>query len=198
MAVDRRVFLAGMGAALVAAPARAVEAAEAERFVRALADELETVLRSASPADPQADRVLAILRQHVALQRIARYTAKPVWPSMSAGQRAAFVEAFERFLARGYANSFEIVEDRRIEIREVAEAGRKGVVVRSALVHDSAPEIPIDWLVSDRGGRTQVVAIMAKGISLSITLREIFSAMLKARGGDIDAFIGDLRSRALS
>ncbi|MEE4662212.1 MAG: ABC transporter substrate-binding protein, partial [Halieaceae bacterium] len=55
-----------------------------------------------------------------------------------------------------------------------------------------AQDVAVEWLVNDREGPTRLVDVVAEGVSLSISQREEFAAMVDKRGGDIDAFIDDL------
>jgi phospholipid transport system substrate-binding protein len=46
--------------------------------------------------------------------------------------------------------------------------------------------------VDDRSGQPLLSDLIAEGVSLSISQREEFAAMVEQRGGDIDRFIADL------
>jgi phospholipid transport system substrate-binding protein len=56
---------------------------------------------------------------------------------------------------------------------------------------DEAP-IAVDWLVTDRPGRTVVADIVIEGVSMLVTEREEIGSMLEARGGDVEKLIADL------
>jgi phospholipid transport system substrate-binding protein len=197
MMLDRRALLAGAAALALAAPARAATEAEAETFIRALVEEMETILETATPSNPQTDRFLDLLRRRAALPQIGQFTMGLAWRSMSEAQKARFQQAFERYAARAYADNFTLYEDQEIVVSGAQDLGRKGVVVRSLLKQPNAEDIRVDWLVTDRGGPIAVADVTAEGVSLSISQREQFAAMLEERGGDIDAFLGDLEGLTL-
>ena len=55
--------------------------------------------------------------------------------------------------------------------------------------------ISVDWLVSDRSGKTAISDLAVEGISLAITQREVILAMLEARRGNVDQLITDMRKQ---
>ncbi len=190
--LTRRQSLALTVAALAATPARALEPSEAQGFVRALIDEATEIVRRDARGGARPEEFLRFLREKAALQAIARFTMGLNWRDMSDAQRARFVEAFEGYAARVYAARVGDYADQTIEIVGAQDAGRKGVLVRSLLKTPGAQDISVEWLVDDRSGAPQLVDLIAEGVSLSISQREEFAAMVEQRGGDIERFIADL------
>lgn len=195
--LDRRAFLgAAAGAlALAATPGLALTQSEAERFISSIADELEGILRDATPQNKQVGRVLALLRRSAALPEIAQFTMGVNWRRMDEAQRRRFLDAFEDFAAKVYAENFEAYEGQTLDVAGSQDAGQRGIVVRSVIrAPRGGQDIRVDWLVSDRGGRPQIVDVIGEGVSLAITQREEFASMVERRGGDLDRFISDLES----
>jgi phospholipid transport system substrate-binding protein len=188
----RRALLLGAAAlALAAGPARALTVEEAQRFVGDLADELIAIVRSATATDARSDEFLALFRRKAALDAIGRFTMGANWRAMSDAQKAAFLGAFERYAARAYASRLGDYTGQTLAVNGAQDLGQKGVLVKSVLRTPGAEDLAVEWLVADRGG-PRVVDIVAEGVSLTISQREEFAAMVEARGGDIDRFIADL------
>lgn len=193
--LTRRGALTILAAAslLRAGSATALAPSEAEAFVQRVADEVLTVVRQASAAQPRADQMLALFRRYAALPQIARFTAGVAWRSMSATQQQAYVDAFEKYAVRMYSNRIGEYSGQTLDVTGSQDAGRRGVLVNTVLKSSGQPDTRIDWLVSDHDGEPKLVDVVAEGVSLSISQREEFSAMLDRRGGDIDQFISDLK-----
>ena len=68
------------------------------------------------------------------------------------------------------------------------------MLVKSALKRAGQPDTTVEWLVTDRLGPPKIADVVFEGISLSITLRELFGGMVEKRNGDIDLFIQDLEA----
>lgn len=198
MTTTRRTLLALLAGAALAAPgaARALTPEAARSFVENALRDLEAIVKSARPGDDRADAFLALFRRIAALPEIGRFTMGVAWRSMSEAQRAAFLKAFESYAARAYSSRIGDYNGQTIQVTGAQGAGQRGVLVASVLKQPGAQDIRIDWLVSDRGGDTRLADIVAEGVSLSISQRETFAAMLERRGGDIDRFIADLATAA--
>jgi phospholipid transport system substrate-binding protein len=192
MTMTRRAFALLLAAAPLAARAEGLTPEAARAFVERAIEDLEAIVKSAKPDDDRADAFLALFRRVAALPEIGRFTMGVTWRSMSEPQRAAFLEAFEGYAARAYSSRIGDYNGQTVVVTGTQSAGQRGVLVNSLLKQKGAADIRIDWLVSDRGGSIRLADIVAEGVSLSISQRETFAAMLERRGGDIDRFIADL------
>lgn len=188
----RKILVLAVAVAMPWGAASALSPREAEQFVTRLAADLEQIVQTASPGDPRAEAFLDLFRRTTALSDIGRFTMGRHWPAMSDDQRAAFLDAFERYAARAYTNRLGDYDGQRLEVRGSQDVGRRGMLVRSVLIQPNAQDLQIDWLINDRNGEPQVVDIVAEGVSLSIAQREEFAGMVERRGGDYDRFIRDL------
>lgn len=194
MTMTRRAVIAGIAsvAALAALPVRALDASQAEAFVTEVADEVTRIVAAASPGDARAAEFLALFRRVAALPQIGRFTLGPTWREMTEQQQQAFLQAFENYAARAYTHRIGEYTGQTLRVTGSQDAGQRGILVNSRIEASGQQPIRVDWLVSDRGGQTQVVDIVAEGVSLSLSQREEFAAMIEARRGDIDRFIADL------
>jgi ABC-type transport system involved in resistance to organic solvents, auxiliary component len=188
----RRLFATIAAATLLAAPARALDPAEAETFVRDTVDGIIDIIRDADAADARVDEMRALIERTTAVEAIARFTMGATWRQMSDAQRDDFLAAFRNYAARSYVNRVGEYSGQTVEVTGAQDVGRKGILVTSVLKSPNADDIQLEWLVSDRTGETQIVDLIAEGVSLSISQRQEFGAMLERRGGDVDRFIADL------
>ncbi|PKP67859.1 MAG: hypothetical protein CVT86_00255 [Alphaproteobacteria bacterium HGW-Alphaproteobacteria-8] len=193
MRITRRGVLVGAIAASAVTPALALDGAEARKFVETMGAELIEILRTAKPGAERADEFLDLFRRAAALPQIGRFTMGLNWRQMTEAQQAAFLEAFESHAVRSYTKSIGDYSGQVLIVTGTQDAGQRGVLVSSVLRAQGAQDVRLDWLVSDRSGKPQVVDVVAEGVSLAITQREEFAAMVEARRGDIDRFIADLR-----
>jgi phospholipid transport system substrate-binding protein len=192
MSLTRRSALAALASLLLPWPAAALQPAEAQRFVAAVADEMIAIVSKASAANPRSEAFLALFRRVAALDDIGRFTMGQHWRTMSPAQQKAFLEAFERYASRAYTNRIGEYNGQTLVVNGAQDMGRRGVLVRSVMKQPGAQDVAIEWLVSDRNGKPQIVDLVAEGVSLAIAQREEFAAMVERRGGDYDRFIRDL------
>ena len=195
MSFSRRAALGALLALTLApAPGRALEPSEAEAFVRDVVDRMIEIVRTADARNTRVDEVMALIKETTAVEAIARFTMGATWRRMSESQREAFLDAFERYAARVYVNRIGDYEGQTVEVTGAQDVGRKGILVQSVLQSPAADDIALEWLVTDRNGPVQLVDLIAEGVSISISQREEFGAMLERRGGDVDRFIEDLET----
>lgn len=205
MRFDRRGFLAGAAAVLAGVawlrpgPAAALSREEAAEFVQATINEVAALLDADTDSAQKATRLQQIMEARGAMPEIARFVAGPVWRSMSEAQQSRFVEVFTGYVSGVYARRFEEYSDKAnkdelFRLGAVTDAGRKGMLVRTDVIRAGEPPVAVDWLVTDRPGRTVIADIVIEGISLLVTQREEIGSMLEARGGDVDRLLDDLAS----
>jgi phospholipid transport system substrate-binding protein len=200
MRLNRRGLLAGgfAGAALflmslVASPAWALTADQAKQHVQTTVDELMSLLRQPGSPESRAPQLRRIMETRGNLPQIAQFSAGRVWREMSPQQQQRFVDAFSTYVATTYARRFsEYSGNPDIFIGRVLDAGQKGFVVQSPIRQSSGEPIAVEWLVSDRGGKVQVVDIIIEGVSMATTQREEIASMFQRRGQDVDALISGL------
>ena len=196
MPLTRRSMIAlTLAVAAPAAPALALSTTEAERFMVGVVGDLRGLIDSGASGAEGAERFLAILEEKAAIDQVAKFALGRNWRAMSDAQQSAYLTAFRGYMSRTYARRFNEYSGEDIVVDGSVDAGRKGVLVNSTLVRPNAQNVTVEWLVTDRLGPPKLADIVFEGVSLSITLREVFGGMVEKRGGDIDQFIADLNAQ---
>jgi phospholipid transport system substrate-binding protein len=112
---------------------------------------------------------------------------------MTPGQQQQYVAAFADYISNAYAQRFsEYAGDPDIRMGRVIDAGQKGMLVETP-IHQEGKPIAVEWLVSDRGGRVEIIDIIIEGVSMATTQREEIASMFQRRGQDVDALITGLQ-----
>jgi len=183
-------LLAGASVAAIAGPAAALSGAEAESFIEGVVADLRKLVQ----AKADSDQFLTLLEQKGAVPQVGKFAMARNWREMSDTQQNAYQAAFRGYISRTYAKRFGDYSGEDIIVTGSVDAGRKGVLVKSTLKNPSGQDAAVEWLVTDRLGPAKIADIIFEGISLSITLREVFGGMVEKRNGDIDLFIADLNA----
>ncbi|MEL7462832.1 MAG: ABC transporter substrate-binding protein [Pseudomonadota bacterium] len=193
--LSRRGFSGlALGAAIAfAAPtAQALSTSEAEVFVESVVADLRGLVENGRSGPEGAAEFLALLETKASLDAVGKFAVGRNWLEMSDAQKSAYGAAFRNYISKTYQNRFGEYAGEDIVLNGSVDAGRKGVLVKSLLKRPSTEGIVVEWLVSDRSGKTRLSDIVFEGVSLAITLREIFGGMIEKRGGNMDQFIADL------
>jgi phospholipid transport system substrate-binding protein len=198
MLLNRRTILAAgiAGAALATvgvAPALALTSEQAKAHVQATIGELMALLREPGDAASRAPELRRIMETRGNLPQIARFSAGRVWREMTAEQQQRFVDAFSGYVAATYSRRFnEYAGDPDIYVGRAIDAGKKGFLVESPIRQQQGAPIAIEWLVSDRGGKIEILDLIIEGVSMATTQREEIAAKFQSRGQDVEALITDL------
>lgn len=197
--LSRRAALALLAAstAFAAAPGRAaaLTESEAEGFVRQVVDEVTALVESGKPTAEQQGGFRALFARRAAVPSVVRFIMGATWRDMSGPQQAAMEDAFLDYVARVYTDLLASYSGQSIEIGQVQDFGRKGILVASTARGEGVEDVAVEWLVSDRGGNgPQLVDVVIEGLSMLQSQRQEFAAMLDKRGGDVDQLIADLRA----
>ncbi len=205
-AVTRRQLFQGatalVGSLVVSRAGRAASAGEneAKKVVRRLVDHILQLIQNDSGGPGQIRRLMAAIESQTDLSLLARMTMGRHWRRATAEQRATFVDLFRSYLLqtfatrlRRYAGSDLADAHRRFEIMSTQSVNKRDVIVRSRVVPPFGPPLEVDWRLRERDGRPVIIDLVVEGISLLISQRSEFGAVLERAG--VDGLIEELHRR---
>lgn len=200
MQFSRRHFvIAGStAAALHGAPAWAEVSPDtvqaAARFVDELAGKAMAVLRRNQGSLEQREAALrAILAKDFDLPFIGRFVMGRHWRRANAEQRAEYQAVFSQWLLQTYARRLGGYSNETFHVTGARPAGKKDTMVQTRINRPSGPPIIADWRVRARNGQFRIIDIMVEGISMAVTQRSDFGAVINRRG--IAGLLQVLRAR---
>jgi phospholipid transport system substrate-binding protein len=173
------------------AAAQSPEAATA--LVQAAMTEVMRVINSGRSEAAMLRDFERIFRDYADVPIIAQSVVGPPWRSASAGDRTAFIRAFQSYMARKYGRQFRDFIGGEIVITGTRRV-QSFVEVTSTARVPGTPPYEVLWRVSDGSGRTLFFNIVIEGVNLMVTERSTIGAMLDARGGDLGRLAADLQS----
>ena len=189
------------GAMLAAAPGRAQDRdpslAAVALFVDGLIDDAIVILRQKELPVAERESLLGErLRQGFALDYIARFALGRHWRKATPEQRREYQDLFTDFIIKSYSVRLDDYTDQTIEVGHAKPAGKKDFIVASKINRDTGPPLAIDWRVRKRDGAYKVIDLKVEGISMAISQREEFSAVVQREG--IEGLLDGLRNRVNS
>lgn len=196
MATTRTVLLAAIAlfAAFFAPVARAETAAPEVAFVQRLGDKaLMQLTDKALPRKAREKSARALLRENFDVPTIARFALGPSWREATDAQKRAYMGLFEDMIVSTYTGRFEGYSGQSFKAENArAEEGGDSTVFSQILQKDGPP-VNVEWRVRRKDGRLKIIDVIVESISMSVTQRSDFSAVIE-RGGSIDALIESLRA----
>jgi len=184
-------------AALVPAMALAQESPEA--LVKRVSDEVLAVVKAdRDVASGNQAKVVALAEQkvlpHFDFERMTRLAVGKNWAQANDAQKQALVKEFRTLLVRTYSSSLSQYRNQQIEVKPgKTGAGDKETVVRTQIVQQGGPPIPIDYSMEKKDSGWMVYDVVIDGASLVTTYRGTFNDQVQ-RGG-IDGLVKTLQDR---
>lgn len=185
------VALMALAAPILAAPAAALEEAEAKdarAVVAKLADDLSTLAaRTESlPRAQSVEEAHAILRDSFDLERIAAATVgRSRFQAWDAVQRRDYVDAFIRYTLATQTGALTRYEQEKLSIDSVAEAPNGLLMVRTNYTGGDEPSTVDFMLARNEEGRLKIVDLIVDGAVSQLQLRRAeFSSVLQNKGYD--------------
>jgi len=185
---------------LALAPLGALAADEApDAMVKRIADEVVAIVKtdkdlragnSAKVVQLAEEKVLP----HFDFTRMTRLAVGRNWQQATPEQREALTKEFRTLLVRTYSSSLSQYRDQKIQVKPLqVSPGDEDVVVRTAILQENGPQIPIDYRMEKTKEGWKVYDVVIDGASLVTTYRGSFNDQIQ-RGG-IDALVKTLQER---
>jgi phospholipid transport system substrate-binding protein len=192
-----RFLLIPLLAAFMPLGAAAQDAPDA--MVKRIADEVIAIVKS--DKDLQAGnsaKVVALAEQkvlpHFDFTRMTRLAVGRGWSQATPEQRDALTKEFRTLLVRTYSNSLSQYRNQKIEVKPLQAApSDEDVLVRTAVIQEGGPPIPIDYRMEKTPKGWMVYDVVIDGASLVTTYRGSFNEQIQ-RGG-IDGLVKTLQDR---
>ena len=190
-------ILATLLAALVPALAAAQEAPDA--LVKRTTDEVLAIIKADKDVQSgNSAKVVQLAEQkvlpHFDFARMARLAVGRNWAQASEAQKEALVKEFRTLLVRTYSTSLSQYRNQTIEVKPLKlGAGDKDAVVRTAVIQQGGPPIPIDYAMEKADGGWKVYDVIIDGASLVTTYRGTFNDQIQK--GGVDGLVKTLQER---
>ncbi|HUJ01390.1 MAG TPA: ABC transporter substrate-binding protein [Usitatibacter sp.] len=183
-------FLIPLLAALLplGASAQAQEAPDA--MVKRIADEIIAIVKSDKDLqNGSSAKVVQLAEQkvlpHFDFTRMTRLAVGRNWSQATPAQREALTKEFRTLLVRTYSTSLSQYRNQKIEVKPLAAApGDEDVVVRTAVIQEGGPQIPIDYRMEKKPDGWKVYDVVIDGASLVTTYRSSFNDQIQRSGID--------------
>ncbi len=166
--------------------------------VRGTAERVLEQLRT-DPARYQDDKVLfGLVREvvfpHLDRERTAQWVLGANWRKATPAQRAQFVEEFSELLLRTYGTALRQYDSEVLNFLPVhAPEGANRVTVRTEIIRPNGPKVSVDYLLTNRSGEWKVYDVIIENVSLVVTYRSEYAAIIQRDG--IDGLLKQLADR---
>lgn len=164
----------------------------AAQFMQNLSEKALGLLRDQSISlSDRETKVRQLLEANFDLDLIGRYVLGPSWRNASPEQRETYLQLFREWVVRTYARRLGGYTGQTFEIVGSKPLGNTDAIVDTKISRPSGPPILAGWRVRNTNGHFKILDVMVEGVSMVVTQRSEFRAVV-ARNG-VDGLIEILR-----
>jgi phospholipid transport system substrate-binding protein len=191
------VSLAGALIALVVVCVQPVSAAASpDGFIREIGDRAFQSLGEKGISDQERDRRFKVLlTEAFDLPRIARFVLGRYWRTATEQEQQEFFSLFEKFVVQAYSNRFRDLTGKKLHVQQTLAMEENYALVVSEIEIPNQPPVKINWRVQKKDDNFKIVDVMVEGISMSITQRDEFAAVIRQSGGKVSGLLDALRKK---
>jgi phospholipid transport system substrate-binding protein len=144
--------------------------------------------------DQKAKKFKHRLNSNFDIPRIGKFAVGRYWRKMTPAQQKEYQETFKEMLVNVYSSRFDEYQGQKITLSDTVSLSEKDTLVKSIISGGSnGAEIPVDWRIRHTNGKYRVIDVMVAGVSMSVTQRSDFSAVIQRGGGDVAVLINHLK-----
>lgn len=186
------IILLALGLLGLAAP-REAAAQDPRAFINTLGERAIQVLApSVSPAQ-RLDRFRELFSSDFDVPGIGRFVLGRYWRIATPQEQQEFLSLFQEYVARAYAARLSGFAGEPFRVTGSRMNGAE-TVVSSEVVLASGP-VGLDWYVIHQDGRFKITDVYIAGISMKVTQRDEFAAVIQRNGGRVEGLLAQLRQK---
>jgi phospholipid transport system substrate-binding protein len=202
--MQRRAFICGAAAAFAAATGYQVKAQtpasasapDGGKFVSDLASRAVAELTTGEMAmSERVSRLRRMLTEAFDVPAIGRFVLGRYWRVASESERAEYLRLFENFIVQTYIHRFNDFAGAQLRVVQT-RPGQDGEVI--ATLEAGLPgKQPARFDVRMRRDNSafKIFDVVVEGISMSVTQRDDFSAVIQRNGGKVEGLLASLREK---
>lgn len=184
---------------LAGVPAAFAQTDGAKAFAQKIADDImERVVKIKAPDSVKEQNFNAIFTQAADLKKIARFTLGRFAKTASEQDLQAYTTAFTDNVVDTWTQRFASYAGEKIVFTDARQENGKDVYVHSdLLMADGVNKIEIVWRVSMKKDKTHLVDLVVEGVSMILSYRNEYTAILQQNGGNIADLTEKLKNKAV-
>lgn len=122
---------------------------------------------------------------HVDFEEATRLAAGRAWPQATPEQKKKLVTEFRNMLVRTYSSALQPYEDQQMKVLPVRmKPADTEVIVRNQFIRSGGKPLAIDYSMRKTDTGWKIYDIVVEGVSLVLTYRSEFDALVKQEGID--------------
>ncbi|RCK03853.1 organic solvent ABC transporter [Thalassospira xianhensis MCCC 1A02616] len=144
--------------------------------------------------DTRRQNFVALMDRYFAMDVISRFVLGRYWRSISEEELSEFADLLQDYLALNYASQFKDFNGEQFVVGDEKQQN-KDTFVNSQFVRPDGPPVSIVWRLREFGDEYKIIDVTVEGLSMGITQRDEFTAVIQQNGGEVSALTENLRAK---
>ena len=172
---------------------------KAEAFMTNIGTTVIGLLTNKSISDQErANKFQEILETSFNVNAGGKFVLGRYWNQATAEQKKQFLSLFKATTVASYATRFKDYTSQQFDVIGSRPESDGGVTVLSKIIRPKGTPISIDWKIFEKNGEMRIYDVVLEGISMSVTLRSEYAAVIQQGGGNVQALINALEKKRQS
>jgi phospholipid transport system substrate-binding protein len=169
-------------------------AQDARTFVAALGQQAIQVLGPGVPEGQRVARFRVLFHDDFDLAGIGQFVLGRYWRVATPQEQQEFLSLFQEYIVRAYSARLAQYGGEPFRVLGARPNGPE-TVVTSEIVRQGGAPVQVDWYLIDAGGRYLITDVYVGGVSMKVTQRDEFSAVIQRSGGRVAGLLAELRQK---
>ncbi len=168
-------------------------------FVSGMGDRALSFLRDQSMGqDGKTQEFRKLLESSFDMETIGRFALGKYWRQLSPAQQKEYQSLFRSYVVKVYSARFKEYSGQGFEAKAARadSATPTDTMVSSVIIPAQGEPVSVEWRVRNKNGGYKVVDVIVEGVSMSVTQRSDFDAVIQKGGGNVSALLAQLRQQA--
>jgi phospholipid transport system substrate-binding protein len=148
----------------------------------------------AAPEPQRVARFRQLFDTGFDIPEISRFVLGPYARSMPPQEQQEFQSLFRDYIARSYSTRLAPYAGSPFRVTGERPYGGEAIVT-SQVTRPGGQPTEIDWHVMNNGGRYLITDVVVGGVSMKVTQRDEFAAIIQRNGGRPEALLAALRQQ---
>ena len=126
---------------------------------------------------------------------IGRFVLGTHWRSASEAQQTEYLDLFREMIVQTYARRFSDYSGEQFVVDGARPEGERDALVQTRIIRPDGPPVAVGWRLRPRDDTFVIIDVVVEGVSMLVTQRNDFAAVIQRNGGRVDALLDALRQQ---
>lgn len=165
----------------------------AKSFIQSVADRgLSFLANDELSFDERKKEFRSLLLDSFDIRTIGRFSIGRYWRKATREQRAEYLDLFREMIIQVYSSRFDEYSGQDLKVTNARPEGKKDAIVTTKIVSENAADVIVRWRVRFSDNKYQIVDVIIEGVSMLVTQRSDFAAVIQRGGGQVDVLLEHL------